>query len=176
MNYFSYVQLNSFRSPATAADGPAGVSQRPTAYHHPMQLPRNYGFWNGPRAIYTPRSIAEESSPRRGWMPSRCLMLVLFVVGVSVCVSSGFALFVEYQKSCPPPENSASEDNSEEMSSEQLSVVPADQEASPSSCASANSSPAALQDLYPTSISSSIHIGRARTIRYDIPAERLLSH
>lgn len=58
-------------------------------------------------------------------MPPRFLMLVLFVVGVSVCVSSGFALFVEYQNSCPPAENSTSEDNSEDMGIEQISPVQA---------------------------------------------------
>ena len=140
MNYFSFVQLNSSRHPSTAADERGGGDSL-RSYPLPMQLPRNYGFWQGPRATYTQRPIAEESSsPRRGWIPPRFLMLVLFVVGVSVCVSSGFALFMEYQNSCPPDENSTSEDNSEELGTVQMSPVqgdaPSDEEDT-SPCASA---------------------------------------
>jgi hypothetical protein len=80
-------------------------------YDHPLQVRDTYnGLWQGARGGYSPRTI-DDVSPRWGWMPPRCSMLVLFVIGVSVCASSGFALFVEYQKGCPSSGTSIPEGN-----------------------------------------------------------------
>lgn len=73
-----------------------------------MPTQRRYAFM-GPANINS-----NDRSARRAWLPSRCPMLVMFIVGVSVCVASGFSLFVEYDQRnrCPPPENSIVQKNS----------------------------------------------------------------
>jgi hypothetical protein len=112
MNYFSFLQLNT--SLSTARDARLGSSGRAG---HTQQT-----YDNGLQARSTDNNRWQSPS---GWFPSRdtdvrwagfppgCLMIVIFVIGVSVCVSSGFALFVEYQNSCPEYHNSTSEGNIE---------------------------------------------------------------
>lgn len=124
MNYSSVMQSHSLRTASRASDaqlGSAGEAQSERA-HRTRELPSlSHGLWQGPRDTYSSRShpAEDDASPRRGgWIPPRCLMVVLFVIGVSVCVSSGFALFVEYQNSCPQHEDVPDESAIQQQSAE----------------------------------------------------------